>query len=126
MYQLMYNNAAGEHRINQWSQEDVDSWKASGYRLQEGYFSEVGLYETEDELDEAIVEIMAIITLWLAWSRLMGQSPASYTEREDVAAGLLIKHQMSPEYRSEQESKKMIAEMLAGGMSPDDIKALWG
>ena len=61
-----------------------------------------------------------------AMSRLMGQSPASYTEHEDVAAGLLIKHQMSPEHAREQASKEMIVEMLAGGMSPDDVKALLG
>ena len=82
--------------------------------------------ETGQRIDDNDGDNNAMAGLLGAMSRLMGQSPASYKERDDVAAGLLIKHQMSPEYAREQESKKMIAEMLAGGMSPDDVKALLG
>jgi hypothetical protein len=59
-------------------------------------------------------------------SRALGKSPASYRERDDVAAGVLIRHQMSPEYKQEQESRQMMATLLAGGMSPDDASALMG
>ena len=82
--------------------------------------------ETGQRIDSNDGDNNAMAGLLGAMSRLMGQSPASYKERDDVAAGLLIKHQMSPEYASEQASKKMIAEMLAGGMSPDDVKGLLG
>lgn len=61
-----------------------------------------------------------------ALSRLMGQSPPSYQECDDVAAGEMLCHQMSPEYWQEQVVKAMIADMLASGMSPEDAKALTG
>lgn len=32
-----------------------------------------------------------------AMSRIMGQSPPSYQKRDDVVAGLMIQHQMSPD-----------------------------
>lgn len=82
--------------------------------------------ETGQRIDDNDGDNMAMAGLLGAMSRLMGQSPASYTERDDVAAGVLIKHQMSPEYKREQESKEMMAAMLAGGMSPDDLKGLLG
>ncbi len=82
--------------------------------------------ETGQRIDSNGGDNNAMAGLLGAMSRLMGQSPASYKERDDVVAGLLIKHQMSPEYACEQESKKMIAEMLASGMSPNDVKALLG
>ena len=82
--------------------------------------------ETGQRIDDNEGDNLAITGLLGAMSRMMGQSPDSYTERDDVAAGVLIKHQMSPEYQREQESKKMMAAMLVGGMSPDDLKGLLG
>lgn len=43
----------------------------------------------------------------------------------DIAAGTLIRHQMSPEYQREQEAKKMLAGLL-GVLSPDDLKSFLG
>lgn len=60
---------------------------------------------------------MAMCGLLGAMSRLLGQSPDSYREHDDVAVGVLIKHQMSSEYQREQESNRWIAELLAGGIS---------
>lgn len=82
--------------------------------------------ETGQRIDDNDGDNMAVVGLLGAMSRLMGQSPLTYRERDDVAAGVLIKHQMSPEGRQEQAGKKMLAEMLRGGMSPDDIKVLMG
>jgi len=64
--------------------------------------------------------------LFGAMSRMMGASPRSYTSRDDVASGTLLQHQVSPAGRAEKASKEMLAAMLAGGMSPDDISILLG
>ncbi|HSG61624.1 MAG TPA: hypothetical protein VLA24_09345 [Pseudomonadales bacterium] len=69
---------------------------------------------------------MAMAGVIGAMSRMLGQSPTSYTERDDVAAGLLIGHQMSPAGQRERESKEMLANLIIGGMSPDTIKDLVG
>ncbi len=82
--------------------------------------------ETGQRIDSNDGDNLTMAGLLGAISRLMGKSPSSYRARDDVAAGLLIKHQMSPEYEREQESKKMMAELLASGLSPDDVKGLMG
>lgn len=82
--------------------------------------------ETGQRIDSNNGDNMAMAGLLGAMSRLLGQSPASYTEREDVAVGIIIKHQLSPEYEQEQESQEVMAAMLAGGMSSDDLKTLLG
>jgi hypothetical protein len=82
--------------------------------------------ETGQRVDDNDGDNLAIAGLLGAMSRLLGQSPASYTERDDVAAGVLIKHQMSPEGQHEKESKEIMAAMLVGGLSPDDLKNLMG
>lgn len=69
---------------------------------------------------------LAVAGLLGAMSRLLGQSPANYTEKDDVAAGVLIKHQMSHEGQREKENKEMITAMLTSGLSPDDLKSLMG
>ncbi len=56
-YQLMYNNAAGEHYVNQWTDEDIENWCESGYRLQEGYSRQVALCSSKDELEKQIREL---------------------------------------------------------------------
>ncbi len=78
--------------------------------------------ETGQRIDDN--NSMAMAGLFGAMSRLIGQSPSSYKERDDVATGLLIKHQMSPEYQREQEANQMQTAALVVGMSPDDILTL--
>lgn len=82
--------------------------------------------ETDQRIDSNGGSNMAIAGLLGAMSRLMGQSPTSYTERDDVAAGVLIRHQITPEYQQEQENKELLTSLLANGMSPDNIKGLMG
>ena len=82
--------------------------------------------ETGQRIDDNDGDNFAMAGLFGALSRMMGQSPASYTEKDDVAAGVLIRHQMNPEYQREQEGKRMVADMLRSGMSPDDVGALLG
>lgn len=82
--------------------------------------------ETGQRIDDNDGDNLAMAGLLGAMSRLMGQSPPSYRERDDVAAGLLIQHQLSPEYQQEQEAKELMAELLASGMSPNDVKSLIG
>ena len=55
-YQLMVNTAAGEYRVNEWTEEELEDWENSGYRTQEGHYTEVGLFDTQEELDAAIKE----------------------------------------------------------------------
>jgi len=82
--------------------------------------------ETGQRIDDSDGDNLAMAGLLGAMSRLMGQSPTGYTERDDVAAGVLIRHQMTPEYRREQESKELLAHLLSNGISPDDAKAIMG
>jgi hypothetical protein len=82
--------------------------------------------ETGQRIDNNNGDNLAVAGLLGAMSRLMGQLPASYVERDDVAAGLLIKHQMSPEYQREQETKELITSLLVNGVSPDTVKTLIG
>ena len=81
--------------------------------------------ETGQRIDSNGGDNNAIAGLIGAMSRMMGQSPPTYTERDDVAAGLLIKHMATPEYENEQRSREMISGLLSGGMSPDDISKLF-
>ena len=82
--------------------------------------------ETGRRIDDNDGDNLAMAGLFGAMSRLMGQSPPTYQERDDVAAGALIKHQMSPEGQREKVSREMLAGMLKNGMSLDDIKTLMG
>lgn len=82
--------------------------------------------ETGQRIDDDDGDNMAMAGLLGAMSRLMGKSPKSYRERDDVVAGLLIRQHMSPEYQQKQEDEALLASLLVGGMSPDDIKSLMG
>lgn len=82
--------------------------------------------ETGQRIDDNDGDNLAMAGLIGAVSRIMGKSPSTYRERDDVAAGLLIKYQMSPEFQREQERNELIASMLIGGASPDDLKDLLG
>lgn len=82
--------------------------------------------ETGQRVDDNDGDNLAMAGLFGAVSRIMGQSPPAYREQDDVTAGLLIKHRMSPEYQREQEAKAVLATLIASGMSPDDAKDLIG
>ena len=82
--------------------------------------------ETGQRIDDNGGDNNAMAGLLGAMARHMGKLPSTYTERDDVVTGLLIKHQMSPEGEREQAGKEMLANMLTAGMSPDDLKALLG
>ena len=82
--------------------------------------------ETGQRIDDNDGDNNAMAGLFGAIARAMGQTPPSYRPRDDVAAGLLILHQMTPEYAEKQASDRLVAEMLVGGMSPDTIKDITG
>ncbi len=82
--------------------------------------------ETGQRIDSNDGDNNAMAGLLGAFSRMMGQSPHSYRERDDVAAGLLLRHQMSPEGQRQRESDAMLAAMLRSGLSPDDAAELFG
>ena len=82
--------------------------------------------ETGQRIDANAALSPPLAGLLGAMSRLMGYSPASYTERDNMVAGMLIRHQMTPEYQQEQEAKELMAQLLTSGMSPDDVKSIMG
>lgn len=72
--------------------------------------------ETGRRIDDNDGDNLAMAGLFGAISRLMGKSPPSYTERDDVAAGVVIRHQMSPEGQQEQENRAALAALALLGM----------
>lgn len=78
--------------------------------------------ETGQRVDDNNGDNNAMAGLFGALSRIMGLSLPSYRERDDVVAGLLIQHQMSEQGQRKQESKEMLAKMLAAGLSSDLLK----
>jgi hypothetical protein len=82
--------------------------------------------ETGQRVDDNDGDNNAMAGLFGAMARLLGQTPPSYTERDDVAVGLLLRHQMSPEGKRERAQDEMIANMLFTGISPDDVKKIFG
>ena len=82
--------------------------------------------ETGQRIDANDGNNLAMAGLFGAMERMMGKTPPSYTERDDVAAGVLLRHKMSPAGRQEEESNRLMAEMLAVGMSPDTLGSLFG
>lgn len=73
--------------------------------------------ETGQRVDDG--DSLALAGLFGAMSRLLGQSPVSYRERDDVVARLFIEHQMSPEGQQERETRDVLASMLTAGFPPD-------
>lgn len=60
-YQLLYNVAELDDNCfmtAKWTEAELDDWERSGYRTQDGHFTEVGLYNSEAELEKAKKEIM--------------------------------------------------------------------
>jgi hypothetical protein len=77
--------------------------------------------ETGQRIDDNDGDNMAMAGLLGAMSRLMGKSPKTYKPKDDVVAGILIKHQMTPEYRAKMASDELLVALLRAGMSPDDL-----
>lgn len=57
-----------------------------------------------------------------AAARALGQS--HHRSEDDVVAGTLIKFNLSAEGRRKREADRMIADLLAAGVSPDDLRDL--
>ena len=77
--------------------------------------------ETGQRIDDNDGDNMAIAGLLGAMSRMMGQSPSSYTERDDVAAGMLIRHRVSPAGQQERAGRELLAHLLTSGVSLKDF-----
>lgn len=71
--------------------------------------------------DESGLGLAAILG---AVARAAGKNP--HPHRDDIAAGMLIREQMTERYQREQASKEMMATLLSAGVSPDDLGALLG
>ncbi|MGI9338347.1 MAG: hypothetical protein ACR2P4_07560 [Gammaproteobacteria bacterium] len=80
--------------------------------------------ETGQRFDSNDGDNFTMAGLFGALARAMGDS--SHQERDDVAAGVVMRHRMTPEYEQQQHAKHMLGEMLVNGMSPDDIHKLAG
>jgi len=80
--------------------------------------------ETGQRIDSKDGDNLAMAGLIGAISRLMGKSPPSYREMDDVVAGLYLRHQMSEAGNRERAQNEMLADLLRAGMNPDDIAAL--
>ena len=75
--------------------------------------------ETGQRIDDNDGDNMAMSGLFGATSRLLGQSPPTYRERNDVVAGMVIRYRMTPAYLMDLERDKIAARLLALGFSPD-------
>jgi len=73
-------------------------------------------HETGQRIDDD--DSFAMAGLFGAVARLLGES--SHEERDDVVAGVLVQHQMTPEYYREQRHRELLATLLRAGLSPDD------
>ena len=80
--------------------------------------------ETGQRVDSNGGDNMAIAGLFGSMAREMGGS--RHAKRDDVAAGVVIRHQMSPEGKAEQGQKEMLACILTDGVSPDTLKDIMG
>jgi hypothetical protein len=67
---------------------------------------------------------LGIAALFGAVAREMGRNP--HGPKDDIAAGILLQHQMSARGRAERASNEMLAALLTMGLGPDDIAALSG
>lgn len=80
--------------------------------------------ETGQRVDANDGDNMAMAGLIGAIAREMGITPKGYTEKDDVAAGVLLKHRSSREYQQELQGREMIANLLLSGVSPDALKGI--
>jgi len=77
--------------------------------------------ETGQRIDSSDGDNPAMAGLMGAMSRLMGKSPTSYRPEDDVAAGLLIRHEMSEAGERKRQGNDTLRAMLLMGFSPDDL-----
>ena len=59
-YQLLYDNAKQWPdciTIKEWTPEELKDWKSSGYCKNDGHYTEIGLYGTQEELESAIEKL---------------------------------------------------------------------
>ena len=82
--------------------------------------------ETGQRLDTSDPDNLVVAGLFGAMSRALGKSPPSYKPRDDVVAGMMIRHQMSPEGRRQKAADDALADLLSSGVPPDVIAALAG
>ncbi len=80
--------------------------------------------ETGQRIDSKDGDNLAMAGLFGALARAMGTNP--HQSRDDVAAGVVIRHQMTPAYKKQKEADQLLASMLMAGVSPDDAKSLLG
>ena len=80
--------------------------------------------ETGQRWDSNNGDNAALAGIFGACARALGQS--RHNPHDDVAAGVLIRHQMTPEYKRKQQADELMAELLINGFSPDDLKAIIG
>lgn len=76
--------------------------------------------ETGQRIDSNDGDNMAMAGLFGAIAREMGKS--NHERRDDIVAGVVIRHQMSPEHEREQQSKKMLGKLLMAGFSPEEAR----
>lgn len=60
-YQLLYDPAKQDYECfmtKTWTAEELDNWEKAGYRTQDGHYTEVGLYDSEEEMEEEKRRIM--------------------------------------------------------------------
>ena len=75
-------------------------------------------------VDDNSGDNMAMAGLFGALARAMNKS--CHSEKDDIAAGILLRHQMTSAYAEEQASMRMVARMLMSGMNYETIIAMRG
>ena len=75
-------------------------------------------YETSDDVMTGLFGVVA--------QALAGTNYGGDPIGNDLAAGGLVRHQMSPEGKARQEADNLMAEMLKAGLPPGDLAALLG
>lgn len=80
--------------------------------------------ETGQRVDADNFDNNAVAGLIGALLRETGQS--RHRNRDDVVAGIVAKHQISPAGQAEREANEMFINLLRAGFSPDEVKTLMG
>ncbi len=80
---------------------------------------------TGQRIEDNGFDNFAVAGLLGAMARELGQTPRSYGNEEDVAAGLLIQHRSATK-RQRDPADEMLASMLIAGISPDVLGSLLG
>jgi hypothetical protein len=111
-YQLLYDRAAGDYYVNEWTQEDLDDWENTGYRTQVGHYTETGLYDSKEELEKAIEELRGKPVWAVFENRAAGEV---YSSQEDNLTGNWRGSReghanLVQEFDSEEEAKKYVRE----------------